>query len=84
MDETPVLEHQEAFPDEPLQDLAHDLVGTLLIDVVDRGHSLPAARRLLLAAFASLIENCECCETQRWASPRETAGECKRANSPLP
>jgi hypothetical protein len=29
MDDTPVLEHHEAFHNEPLSDLAHDLVGTL-------------------------------------------------------
>jgi hypothetical protein len=60
MDDTPVLEHQEAFHNEPLSDLAHDLVGTLLVDLVERGHSLPAARKLLLAAFTELINTFEC------------------------
>jgi hypothetical protein len=59
MDDSPVLE-QRAFPNEPLQDLAHDLVGTAVVDLVERGYSLPAARALLLATFRSLIETFEC------------------------
>jgi hypothetical protein len=49
-----------AFPDPATAEAAHDLIGEAITALIDRGHSLPAARALLQRAVTALIHVYEC------------------------